>query len=280
MSQPAGDERADGAVDADPADELRALVAAFRTQLAWRRRGGGFAAPAAPTPRAHAASAAAQEQEIDAAPAAAPPTPSEPSRDDGERRAPRLSLAAVREELGDCTRCKLSQTRQNIVFGVGDPEAALMFIGEGPGAEEDRRGEPFVGKAGQLLDKMIRAMGWTRDSVYIANIVKCRPPGNRDPEPDEVEACEPFLARQIEAVRPRVIVTLGRPSTQLLLRTRAPISALRGKFQEYRGIRVMPTFHPAFLLRSPERKREAWDDLRAVMAELDRLGVAAPGPTR
>jgi DNA polymerase len=203
----------------------------------------------------------------------APEAPRGP--EDGEHR-PHASLAVIREDLGDCQRCKLSTTRTNIVFGIGSQDAPLMFIGEAPGADEDRRGEPFVGRAGQLLDRMISAMGWTRDSVYIANVLKCRPPGNRDPQEDEVASCEPFLARQIEAIKPRVIVTLGKPAAHVLLRTRAPISALRGHWQDYRGIRVMPTFHPAFLLRSPDRKRDAWDDLKQVIGELERLGIASP----
>jgi DNA polymerase len=188
----------------------------------------------------------------------------------------RRTLAQVRDDLGDCQRCKLSGSRNHIVFGVGAADAALMFVGEAPGAEEDRRGEPFVGPAGQLLDKMVTAMGWSRETIYIANVLKCRPPRNRDPEPDEVDACEPFLDRQIEAIGPRIIVTLGKPAAHLLLRTRAPISALRGRFQEYRGIKVMPTFHPAFLLRQPERKRDTWDDLKKVISELDRIGVVTP----
>lgn len=192
----------------------------------------------------------------------------------------RATLADVRAELGDCQRCKLAGERTNIVFGTGDPGAALMFIGEAPGYHEDQRGEPFVGPAGELLDLMIQAMGWTRDTVYIANVLKCRPPGNRDPQPDEVAACQPFLARQIDVVAPRVIVTLGKPAAQLLLQSNAPISALRGRFQEYRGIRVMPTYHPAFLLRNPERKRDTWNDLKLVIAELDRLGVPSPRPPK
>jgi DNA polymerase len=192
----------------------------------------------------------------------------------------RVTLAQVREDLGECTRCKLHATRRSIVFGVGAPDAPLMFIGEAPGETEDIRGEPFVGKAGQLLDKMIEAMGWTRNSVYIANVLKCRPPNNRDPEPDEIQQCQPFLTRQIMAVRPRVIVTLGRPAAHLLLKTTAPMSALRGRFQEFQGIQVMPTFHPAFLLRSPERKRDTWSDLKQVMALLERLGVRSPQAPR
>jgi DNA polymerase len=185
----------------------------------------------------------------------------------------RRSLEVVREELGECTRCKLHTGRKHIVFGVGDPHARVMFIGEGPGYEEDQQGVPFVGKAGQLLDKMILAMGLDRPEVYIANVVKCRPPGNRNPEPDEVAACEPFLRGQIDAVAPRIIVTLGKFAAQTLLKTNAPISALRGKWHKYQSIPLMPTFHPAFLLRSPDRQRDAWNDLQQVMAEMKRLGL-------
>jgi DNA polymerase len=182
-------------------------------------------------------------------------------------------LAAVRAELGDCTRCKLSGGRQNLVYGVGNPDAALVFVGEAPGAEEDKQGEPFVGAAGQLLTKMIIAMGLSREEVYICNIIKCRPPGNRNPEPDEIEACEPFLKKQLAAIRPRMIVCLGKFAAQCLLRSDAPISKLRGSFQSYEGIPLMPTFHPAFLLRNPSSKREVWNDLQLVMVELDRLGI-------
>ena len=209
-----------------------------------------------------------------------PPETGDRKRGEEGDAAPRMTLTAVREVLGECTRCKLSETRQKIVFGVGSEQAALMFIGEAPGAEEDRRGEPFVGAAGQLLDKMIAAMGWTRDTVYIANVLKCRPPGNRDPQPDEVTSCMPFLERQIAAIAPRIIVALGKPATHALLNSKAPISALRGRFHEFRGIRVMPTFHPAFLLRDPDRKRDAWSDLRQVIEELDRLGVRSPSPPK
>jgi DNA polymerase len=154
------------------------------------------------------------------------------------------------------------------VFGVGDPGAALMFVGEGPGADEDLQGEPFVGKAGQLLTKMIEAMGFRREEVYIANVVKCRPPGNRDPEPDEIAACEPFLKAQIAAVRPRVIVALGRFAVQTLLRDATPITRQRGAWREYEGVKLMPTFHPAYLLRNPAEKGKAWQDLQQVMREL------------
>ncbi len=243
--------------DFDPRAELAALVAGFRAHLEWQRRAGTYGAPAARSPRVGAAGEAAETTADDSLPAA--PT-----------------LDEIRRDLGDCTRCKLSATRNKIVFGVGSESAALMFVGEAPGAQEDRQGEPFVGPAGELLDRMIAAMGWSREDVYIANVLKCRPPRNRSPQPDETAACEPFLARQIEAVRPRIIVTLGKPAAQLLLRTNAPISALRGRFDRYRGIAVMPTFHPAYLLRQPERKRDAWEDLKKVIDELERLGVTPP----
>ncbi|MBJ80050.1 MAG: hypothetical protein CMH60_01910 [Myxococcales bacterium] len=179
-----------------------------------------------------------------------------------------LNLSAIREELGDCQRCKLCDQRKNIVFGVGDPHARLMFVGEGPGADEDIKGEPFVGKAGQLLTRMIQAMGLRREDVYIANIVKCRPPENRDPEPDEIAACEPFLLQQIEAVQPEVIVALGRYASQCLVGKATPISRLRGSWSSYAGIDLMPTFHPAYLLRNPSGKRPVWEDLQAVMHKL------------
>ncbi len=178
------------------------------------------------------------------------------------------SLEAVRAALGDCRRCKLAGGRQHIVFGEGNPKAELMFIGEAPGADEDRQGRPFVGRAGQLLTKMIEAMGKTREDVYIANILKCRPPDNRDPQPDEVEMCEPFLLQQIRVIRPRVIVALGRIAVQTLLKDATPISRLRGRWHLYAGIRLMPTFHPAYLLRNAAGKKPAWEDLQQVMAEL------------
>lgn len=183
-----------------------------------------------------------------------------------------LSLSEIREEIGDCQRCKLAGGRQNIVFGVGNESAELMFIGEAPGAEEDHQGVPFVGRAGQLLTRMIGAMGLTRDDVYIANIIKCRPPGNRDPEMDEVVNCEPFLQKQIEAIQPKVIVSLGRVSAQTLLRVNTPISRLRGRWMTYHKTPLMPTFHPAYLLRNPGAKRDVWNDLQNVMAK---LGLAA-----
>jgi len=236
----------------DPRDELRDLTRDLRRHLEGMQAMGAYALMG-------------EEEEPAGAPAAALPAVAE-----------RGTLAVVREEVGECTRCKLHSTRTRLVFGVGADETPLMFVGEAPGAEEDRRGEPFVGAAGQLLDKMIAAMGWTRETVYIANVLMCRPPGNRDPQPDEVSQCLPFLHRKIEVIRPRIIVALGKPATHALLSTSAPISALRGRFHEFRGIKVMPTFHPAFLLRSPDRKRDAWSDLKQVIEELERIGVRSP----
>jgi uracil-DNA glycosylase family 4 len=173
-----------------------------------------------------------------------------------------------------------SNLRRKIVFGVGAEDAPLMFIGEAPGEQEDRRGEPFVGPAGELLDRMIEAMGWTRDTVYIANALKCRPPQNRNPQPDELAPCTPFLDAQIRAIAPRIIVTLGRPAANHVLGRDAPISALRGQFHDRGGVKVMPTFHPAYLLREPDRKKDTWSDLKQVIAELERLGIQPPRPPR
>jgi DNA polymerase len=179
-------------------------------------------------------------------------------------------LAELRDEIGPaCTRCKLhSLGRRQVVFGVGNPDADLMFVGEAPGADEDRQGEPFVGRAGQLLTKIIEAIDLRRDQVYIANVIKCRPPENRNPEGDEVERCEPFLFRQIDAVKPRVIVALGKFAAQSLLKTTEPITRLRGRTFTYRGAVLIPTFHPAFLLRNPSSKREVWEDMKKVRAIL------------
>jgi uracil-DNA glycosylase family 4 len=184
-------------------------------------------------------------------------------------KSPAEALAAVRADLGDCTRCKLHTLgRRQIVFGVGNPNADLMFVGEAPGADEDVQGIPFVGRAGQLLTKIIEAIELERDDVYIANVIKCRPPQNRNPEPDEVETCEPFLFRQIDIVKPKVIVALGKFAAQALLRTDAPISRLRGRVFEYRGSKLIPTFHPAYLLRNPASKREVWEDMKLVKSIL------------
>lgn len=198
-------------------------------------------------------------------PTAAAPTPLTASTFKGTGS---NALRAIAADLGECTRCKLHKGRKTIVFGTGNPSARLVFVGEGPGAEEDVQGEPFVGKAGQLLTKMIEAMGLSREEVYICNLVKCRPPNNRDPEPDEVAACEPFLIEQLGAVRPEIIVTLGKYASQTLLREVTPITRLRGNWRKYQGVAVMPTFHPAYLLRNPAEKRAAWADLQAVMKML------------
>jgi DNA polymerase len=175
------------------------------------------------------------------------------------------ALAAIRADIGDCMRCKLHTLgRTQVVFGVGSPDADLLFVGEAPGADEDVQGIPFVGRAGQLLTKIIEAIGLTRDDVYIANIIKCRPPQNRNPEPDEVATCEPFLFRQIDIIKPKIIVALGKYAAQTLLRTETPISRLRGQQFDYRGARLIPTFHPAYLLRNPSSKREVWEDMKLV----------------
>jgi uracil-DNA glycosylase family 4 len=199
---------------------------------------------------------------------------------------PVKALRIIREDLGDCTRCVLhKQGRKQIVFGVGNPKAELMFVGEGPGADEDEKGEPFVGRAGQLLNNMIKAMGITREDVYIANIVKCRPPGNRQPEREECETCSPFLMRQIAVVKPKVIVALGATAAKTLLAMNASMIQLRGRFYDFKptgvksndsdwnGCKLAVTYHPAFLLRDPRQKGEAWKDLQMVMKE---LGMKAP----
>ena len=211
-------------------------VAGVSRDPAWRARGGGTASSDAPVALAKNSAEA---------------------------------LATIRADIGDCTRCKLhSLGRRQIVFGVGSPRADLMFVGEAPGADEDIQGEPFVGRAGQLLTKIIEAIGLKREDVYIANVIKCRPPQNRNPELDEVETCEPFLFRQIDAVAPSVIVALGTFAARTLLRTLDPISRLRGRVYDYRGAKLIPTFHPAYLLRNPSSKREVWEDMKLVRALL------------
>ncbi len=181
------------------------------------------------------------------------------------------TLVAVREELGDCTRCKLHKGRKNIVFGEGNPNAALVFVGEGPGQEEDLQGRPFVGAAGQLLtDIIVKGMKLNREDVYICNIVKCRPPNNRNPEPDEILACEPFLIKQLQAIKPKIIIGLGNVAVKTLLKTKEGITSLRGIWKSYQDIPLMPTFHPAYLLRTPSDKRLVWDDIKKVIAELEK----------
>jgi DNA polymerase len=249
-----------------PESELQTILDDLRRHLDWQAADGRTAlslnpkAPSLPAqstpapaaarlgqPRAQRAEGPVQSELL---PAATP-----------QRRA----LEEIRAELGDCRRCKLCSGRTNIVFGVGNPKAELVFVGEGPGADEDEQGIPFVGKAGQLLTKMIEAMGFEREQVYICNVVKCRPPNNRNPEPDEVAACEPFLRAQLGAIEPKVIVALGKLAAQTLLRDGTPITRLRGNWREYCGIPLMPTFHPAYLLRNPAEKKNAWLDLRQVM---------------
>jgi DNA polymerase len=177
------------------------------------------------------------------------------------------TLADIRSDLGDCQRCKLASGRTHIVFGKGHAAAKLVFVGEGPGFEEDQKGEPFVGAAGQLLTRIIAAINLSRKQVYICNIIKCRPPGNRNPEPDEIESCLPFLERQIAAIQPDFICALGKVAAQTLLKSDMPISKLRGRFYDYKGIQLLPTYHPAYLLRSPDKKREVWEDMKMLMRE-------------
>ena len=182
-----------------------------------------------------------------------------------------VTLDSIRAEIGDCQRCKLAPKRTNIVFGSGNPNAELVFVGEAPGFDEDQQGLPFVGRAGQLLTKIIESINLKREDVYICNVLKCRPPENRNPEPDEVAACNPFMKKQLAAIRPKIVCCLGTFAAQTVLQTVAPISKLRGKFYDMDGIRVIATFHPAYLLRSPDKKREVWEDMKQIRAELFRL---------
>jgi uracil-DNA glycosylase family 4 len=239
-------------------DEVAEIAAELRRHLAWQEADGSrliWKDPNVPVALKPAA-----------APASAPQTQARPAA-----HAPaivRRTMDEIRQELGDCKRCKLCSGRTQIVFGSGNPKAELVFVGEGPGADEDQQGVPFVGKAGQLLTKMIEAMKLTRDEVYICNVVKCRPPENRNPEPDEIAACEPFLKAQLASVQPKVIVTLGKFAAQTLLRDQTAITRLRGQWREYEGVPLMPTFHPAYLLRVPTEKKLAWGDLQEVMKRL------------
>jgi uracil-DNA glycosylase len=218
---------------------------------------------------------AAPEAARELVPATPPPAPRQeehgPRPDRRTDAAGCETLDALAAFVDGCSRCRLAEGRRRLVFGEGDPHAPVMFIGEGPGAEEDRTGRPFVGPAGKLLDAMIFALGFERREVFIANVVKCRPPGNRDPGVDEVAACAPFLDRQIELVRPRVIVALGRPAARRLTGSTKPMRALRGSWTSYLGIPLVATFHPAYLLRSPAEKRAAWDDLKTIRRKLDSL---------
>lgn len=273
-------------------DEMRAITRQLEEQLKFYRELGiqDIGAAARPGEQGETRAEAlrdqepqSQPQEEDAMPRKKAPAPPEQAGLFGEieshpspQRLPVLepqdaSLEAIREDMGECVRCKLHQHRTHIVFGEGDPKARLVFVGEGPGADEDASGRPFVGKAGQLLDKIIAAIGLRRDEVYIANIVKCRPPGNRTPERDEVATCEQFLFRQLAFINPKVIVALGSPAFQTILRTKDTITRARGEWREWNGVKVMPTFHPAYLLRVPEKKREAWDDMKKVRDFLSSL---------
>lgn len=256
--------------------ERRLLIDSIRDYFAQLAEEGIDGLPVTPEARARgalalAASAAARQGDARSAATARSFAPRPAQAGDGlfslypglEKMS---TLEELREFVGDCKRCKLAPLRTHLVFGVGNPQADLMFVGEAPGADEDARGEPFVGRAGQLLTDIIeRGMGLSRSDVYICNVIKCRPPDNRNPEPDEVAACEPFLMRQIDIVRPRAIVGLGTFAVQALLHVKTPISRLRGVWQEVRGVRMMPTFHPAYLLRSPGEKRRVWQDIQEVM---------------
>jgi DNA polymerase len=251
---------------------LRALRVSVADYLGMLERSGvrslAAAAPRAETPRA--------ETPPTEAPRAAAPRPAIPPASGDLFTPPQdetrpLTLEGIREELGECTRCKLSQRRTHIVFGEGNPHAEILFIGEGPGEEEDRQARPFVGRAGKKLTEIIeKGMKLRREDVYIANVVKCRPPGNREPEKDEIAACQPFLMNQIRAIRPRVIVTLGRPATSLLLGRNVQITRMRGQWQEFHGIPVMPTYHPAFVLRqyTPKVRGEVWADMKQVLEKI------------
>lgn len=254
-----------------PHPDRATIVATLTDYVAQLREEGMDGLPATESMRAPAPAQGAPiiAPTQDRAPAAAAPPARELSKYPGLEKTE--SLETLREFIGDCRRCKLWGLRKNLVFGVGNPDAELMFIGEGPGAEEDARGEPFVGRAGQLLTDIIeRGMGMKRAEVYICNVIKCRPPDNRNPEPDEVASCEPFMMRQIELVKPRVIVGLGTFAVQAVLKVKTPISKLRGNWHDVRGVRMMPTFHPAYLLRNPGEKRLVWQDVQQVLKELGR----------
>jgi uracil-DNA glycosylase len=204
----------------------------------------------------------------------APPTPTADTPGHHE------SLEQIRRSLGECQRCKLGSSRKNLVFGVGNPKARLVFVGEGPGADEDQKGEPFVGDAGRMLNRIITAMGITRAEVYICNVVKCRPPGNRNPEPDEIETCSPFLLRQLKSIKPEAIVALGKFAAQTLLETREPISKLRGRFHDFHGTPLMPTYHPSYLLRSGGNSDSFWDVWQDMTQVLQLLKLPVPEKSR
>jgi uracil-DNA glycosylase len=241
-------------------DELATLVVSLRRLLQREQRLGiRFVA----RPAVDSMMPAAMESDK---PAANAPRPISSQPDRGNV----TNLQELRDDIGDCRRCKLHSGRTHVVFGIGNPTARLMFVGEGPGRDEDLKGEPFVGRAGQLLTDIItKGMGLRREDVYIANVVKCRPPQNRNPEPDEVASCEPFLKKQIELIRPEIIVALGKFAVQTLLQSKVPITRLRGNWHTYMGIKLMPTFHPAYLLRNPADKKLVWEDIKKVMKEME-----------
>ena len=226
-------------MEQDPREELREIAGQVRAYLA-----------------------AQQELGVEHVEAHWPDSPQRPAA------VARPTLQQVREELGECTRCKLHTGRTQIVFGVGNPQAKLVFVGEAPGADEDAQGEPFVGRAGQLLTKIIQAMGMQREDVYICNIIQCRPPNNRTPESDEILACQPFLLKQLRAIGPQFVCALGGPAAQTLLQTKEPISRLRGKFYDFHGIPLLPTFHPAYLLRNPHEKKTVWEDMKLLLQKM------------
>ncbi len=266
-------------VTVDEEGEVREIALEAGRHLTWLLDAGmrelePASAPAQGHTRERPRAPAAVHADLPPSPPTVPGAP--PSYTHRDKGCGSAALLSVRERLGECVRCKLSRGRTKLVFGVGAPEARLMFVGEGPGADEDAQGEPFVGKAGQLLTRMIEAMGFRREEVYIANVVKCRPPENRDPEADEIAACEGFLREQIEAVRPAVVVALGRFAVQTLLRDPTAISKQRGAWRVYQGVKLMPTFHPAYLLRNPAEKKKAWEDLQLVMRELGRAAPPLP----
>jgi uracil-DNA glycosylase family 4 len=266
---------------------LLELVVALRARVEWCRdtgvevasaatieRGISHGAPASDPIAASASRRPTPTGASDAAAGTSTQATARPSVEDHDLLTPpevraAADLPQLRAAIGDCTRCKLAGHRTNLVFGVGDPAAELVFVGEAPGRDEDARGEPFVGRAGQLLTEIItKGMKLRREDVYIANIIKCRPPQNRNPEPDEIASCEPFLVRQLALIRPKAIVALGTFAAQTLLKTRTPITRLRGAWADYHGIPLMPTFHPAYLLRNPAEKRVVWEDIQQVMRAL------------
>jgi len=245
----------------DGREELRQMAAALRRHLETRLRAGIRAVPKGNRVKTAAATMTAPK------PIAGPESNLFIASDRAVDEA--KTLEELRAAIGDCRRCKLSSGRTHLVFGVGNPRANVMFVGEGPGRDEDLQGVPFVGRAGQLLTDIItKGMKLRREDVYIANVVKCRPPENRNPEPDEVAACEPFLKKQVDLVRPKVIVALGKFAVQCLLQSKQPITRLRGQWHEYQGIKLMPTFHPAYLLRNPGEKKLVWEDIQKVIEAL------------